>query len=215
MKQSDALPPGRWSTGQLIVIISSVIAMGVGVGAIQYWSTWGIRDDVFSKSGQENAVPVARTGAAVGDPVHIEVVDVGIKGGDAVLTLNREISEDWRGTFIEVVDTKDFHGLAPDGWTHKRERSISIIAFDVVGDAIRVNDVPAEPASLRQLMRAVRDAMEKTNAAKPSADPRRADGSLNGVLEEVFGKGSGEPARVPPGVGNGRQWQAMKGNERQ
>ena len=205
MKQSDALPPGRWSTGQLIVIISSVIAMTVGVGGIQYWSTWGNRDDVFSKSGQENAVPAALTGAAVGDPVDVEVVDVGIKDGHVVLTLNREMSRDWRATFIEVVGTKDFHGLAPDGWTHKREPWLSLNAFHLLRDAIRVNDVPADAASLRQLMRAVRDAVEKTNAAKPSADPRRADGSLNGVLEEVFGKDSGEPARVSPGVGNERQ----------
>ena len=149
---------------------------------------------MFSKSGQESPVPtrrgplarlplwerglmaalaVAFTCAAVGGPVHVEVVDVGIKDG-----------------------------LAPDGWTHKREHWIGISALGLVGDAIRVNDVPAEAASLRQLMRAVRDAVEKTNAAKPSADPRRAGSSLNGVLEEVFGKGSGGPAPVPPGVGN-------------
>ena len=142
---------------------------------------------------------------AVGDPVHVEVVDVGIKDGDAVLTLNRETSKDWRETFDKVVDTKDFHGLVPDGWTHKRERWIGICAFYLVGNAIRVSDVPAEPASLRQLMRAVRDAVEKTNAAKPSEDPPRADSSVTGVLEEVFGKNSGEPARVPPEVGNERQ----------
>ena len=150
------------------------------------------------------AVAVALTCAAVGDPVHVEVVDVGIEDGHAILTFDRETSKDWDDTFDRIVDSKDFRGLVPDGWTHKRKHWISISGLVLLGDALRVRDVPVEAASLRQLMRAVRVAVESTNAAKPSEDPPRADSSLNGVLEEVFGTGSGERARVPPGVGDER-----------
>ena len=180
---------------------------------------------MFSNSGQENAVrkrrgPLARlrlwerglavavaaglTCAAVGDQVHVEVVDVGIEDGHAILTLSREISKDWDDTFARIVDSKDFRGLVPDGWTHKRKRWIGINGLVLLRDTLRVGDVPVEAASLRQLMRAVRVAVERTNAAKPSEDPPRADSSLNGVLEEVFGTGSGEPARIPPEAGNER-----------
>ena len=153
---------------------------------------------MFSKSGQESPVPtrrgplarlplwgrglmaalaVALTYAAVGGPVHVEVVDVGIKDG-----------------------------LAPDGRTHERERWIGISAFGLVGNAIRVNDVPAEAAPLRQLVRAARYAVEKTNVANPSEDPPRADSSLNGVLEEVSGRTPGSRHGLPQGL-------AMKSEE--
>ena len=179
---------------------------------------------MFSNSGQENAVrkrrgPLARlrhwerglaavavalTGAAVGDPVHVEVVDVGIADGHAFLTLNREISEDWDETFDQIVDSKDFRGLVPEGWKHKGTRLIAIAAIAVVGDTLLVRDVPVDAASLRQLMHAIRVAVERTNAAKPSEDPPRADSSLNGVLEEVFGTGSGSRRGFPQEVGNER-----------
>lgn len=150
------------------------------------------------KRGLAVAVGAALTCAAVGDPVHVEVVKVGIENGHAELTLNRRISKDWQDTFQQIVDAKDFHRLVTDGWIHKRERWISIGAFVLVGDTLTVRDVPVEVASLRQLMRAVRNAVEKTNAAKPSEDRPRADSSLNGVLEEVFEKHSRERARAPP-----------------
>ena len=38
----------------------------------------------------------------------------------------------------------------------------------------------------RQLMVAVRHALEQTNAAEPAEDPRIADSSLTPVLEDVF-----------------------------
>lgn len=150
------------------------------------------------------ALAVALTCAAVGDPVHVEVVDVGIEDGHAILTFDREISKDWDDTFERIVDSKDFRGLVPDGWTHKRKRWISINGLVLLRDALRVRDVPVEAASLRQLMRAVRVAVERTNAAKPAEDPPRADSSLNGVLEEVFGTGSRERGRLLPEVGNER-----------
>lgn len=123
---------------------------------------------------------------AVGGTVQVEVVEVRIEAGHALLTFNREPTKDWRETFYAVVDTKGFYSIVADGWTHKRERNISVLAFSLLDDTLLVRDVPAEPALLRQLMRAVRGAVEKTNAARPAEDRPRADSSLNGVLEEVF-----------------------------
>ena len=128
---------------------------------------------------------------AAGEPVRIEVVGVRIENGHAVLTLNRRHSQDWVRTFYRVLGTDDFHELTPDRWRHKLKRSVSVVGFTVHDGMLRVSDVPGDAASLRQLMLAVRYAVDRTNAAEPSEDPPRADTSLNGVLEEVFATGSG------------------------
>ena len=119
------------------------------------------------------------------------MVGVGIENGDVVLTLNRRHSQDWVRTFYRVLVTDDFHELTPDRWRHKLKRSVSVVGFTAHDGMLRVSDVPGDAASLRQLMLAVRYAVDRTNAAEPSEDPPRADSSLNGVLEEVFATGSG------------------------
>ena len=129
--------------------------------------------------------------SASGEPVRIEVVGVRIENGHVVLTLNRRHSQDWAHTFYGVLFTDDFRELTPDRWRHKRKRSISVVGFSLYDGTLRVSDVPGDAASLRQLMLAVRYALDRTNAAEPSEDPPPADTSLNGVLEEVFATGSG------------------------
>ena len=120
------------------------------------------------------------------DPVRIDVIDVHMEEGHAVLSLSREHSTAWYRKFAEVIFGGDFHDRVPDGWLHKRARSVGVQAFDLHGGVLRVRNVPSDEASFRQLMAAFRFALEQTNAAKPAEDPPIADSSLTPVLEEVF-----------------------------
>lgn len=124
--------------------------------------------------------------AVLGDPVHIDVVAVRMDDGHAVLTLSREHSKAWYSKFFEVTLGDDFHMRLPDGWQHKGKRSVSVSAFDLYDGVLRIRHVPSDEASFRQLMVAVRYALERTNAAEPSEDPPIADSSLTPVLEDVF-----------------------------
>ena len=111
--------------------------------------------------------------------------------GHAVLTLSREHSTAWRRKFSEVIFGADSHQQVPDGWQHKGKRSVRIQAYDLYDGVLRIRNVPSDEASFRQLMAAVRQALDRTNAAEPSEDPPIADKSLTPVLEEMF-----QPASV-------------------
>ena len=131
------------------------------------------------------AVGTSRTGGRC-DTVQIEVVGVHMDEGHAVLTLSREHSTAWYRKFSEVVFGAGFHEQVPEGWQHKVERGVSALAFDLHGRILRIRNVPSDEASFRQLMVAVRQAVERTNAAEPAEDPPIADSSLTPVLEDVF-----------------------------
>ena len=120
------------------------------------------------------------------DPVRIEVVGVRMEGGHAVLSLSREHSTAWMGKFVQVISGGDFRERVPDGWLHKGERGVSVLGFALYRGVLQVENVPSDEASFRQLMVAVRYALEQTNAAEPAEDPPIADSSLTPVLEEVF-----------------------------
>lgn len=120
------------------------------------------------------------------DPVRIDVTAVRMDNGHAMLTLSREHSAAWYSKFAEVVFGTDFHDRVPNGWRHKGERSVSVQAFDLYGGVLRIRNVPSDESLFRQLMVAVRYALERTNAAEPPEDPPIADSSLTPVLEEVF-----------------------------
>ena len=107
--------------------------------------------------------------------------------GHAVLTLSREHSTAWSRKFSAVVFGDDFHERVPDGWQHKGKRSVGALAFDLYGGILRIRNVPSDESSFRQLMVAVRHAVERTNAAEPAEDPPIAGSSLTPVLEDVFG----------------------------
>ena len=124
--------------------------------------------------------------AVCADPVRIDVIGVRIEEGHALLSLSREDSTAWYRRFVEVIFSDDFRDRVPDGWLHKGERSVSGLAFEMYGGVLRIKNVPSDEASFRQLMVAVRYALEQTNAAEPAEDPPIADGSLVPVLEEVF-----------------------------
>ena len=132
------------------------------------------------------------------DPVHIDVVAVRMGEGHAVLTLSREHSSEWDSKFVEVIFSDDFHKRVPDGWRQKGKYSVRAGAFDVSGGLMRVRHVPSDEASFRQLMVAVRHAIERTNAAEPSEDPPIADSSLTPVLEDVFRTGQRGAASGTP-----------------
>lgn len=120
------------------------------------------------------------------DPVRIDVTDVRVEEGHAVLSLSREHSTAWYRKFADVIFGNDFHDRVPDGWLHKGDRSVSVQAFDLYRGVLRIRNVPSDEASFRQLMVAVRYALDQTNAAEPTEDPPIADSSLAPVLEEVF-----------------------------
>ena len=126
------------------------------------------------------------------DTVQIEVVGVHMDEGHAVLTLSREHSTAWYRKFSQLVFSVGFHEQVPDGWQHKVERGVSALAFDLYGRILRIRNVPSDEASFRQLMVAVRDAVERTNAAAPAEDPPIAGSSLTPVLEDVFRSGPGQ-----------------------
>ncbi len=131
------------------------------------------------------------------DPVRIDVIDVHIEEGHAVLNLSREHSTAWYRKFAAVIFGDDFHDRVPDGWLHKGKRSVGVQAFDLYGGVLRVRNVPSDEASFRQLMVAVRYALEQTNAAEPAEDPPIADSSLTPVLEDVFRTDQGGAANEP------------------
>ena len=120
------------------------------------------------------------------DPVRIDVIDVRIEEGHAVLTLSREHSTAWYRKFAEVTFGRDFFDRVPEGWQHRGRSSVTVQAFDLYGTVLRIRNVPSDEASFRKLMGAVRYALEQTNAAEPAEDPPIADSSLMPVLEEVF-----------------------------
>ena len=127
--------------------------------------------------------------AVLAEPVHVDVVAVRMDEGHAVLTLSREHSKAWYSKFFEVVYGDDFHERVPDGWQHKGRRSVSIQSFDLYDAVLRIRNVPSDEASFRQLMVAVRYALDQANAAQPTEDPPIADSSLTPVLEDVFRTG--------------------------
>ena len=109
-----------------------------------------------------------------------------MEGGHAVLSLSREHSTAWMGKFVQVISGGDFRERVPDGWLHKGERGVRVLGFGLYRSVLRVENVPSDEASFRQLMVAVRHALEQTNAAEPAEDPPIADSSLTPVLEDVF-----------------------------
>ena len=117
--------------------------------------------------------------------------------GHAVLSLSRDHSTAWYRKFAEVIFGDDFRDRVPDGWLHKGERSVSVQAFNLYGGVLRIRNVPSDEASFRQLMVAVRYALEQTNAAEPAEDPLIADGNLTPVLEDVFRTDQGGAASEP------------------
>ena len=106
--------------------------------------------------------------------------------GHVLLSLSREHSNAWALQFMEVLSGDDFRERVPDGWLHKREYGVNVLAFGLYRDVLRIDSVPSDEASFRKLMVAVRFALEQTNAAKPAEDPPIADASLTPVVEEVF-----------------------------
>ena len=124
--------------------------------------------------------------AAEGNPVRIEVVEARVERGHAMLSLSRRPSDEWKRTFTGETAEQDFLKRIPDGWKHKRPNGSHGHALWVFDHGIQVRDAPADSASFKQLMLAVRDAVARTNAARPPDDPPTADASLNPVLDEVF-----------------------------
>ena len=174
-------------------------------GVVTRWH-WGRRGSVQPEASSRSghcAVRLAASAACVvaaavsADPVRIDVIDVRIEEGHAELSLSREHSTAWYRKFQDVFFSDDFHDRLPDGWRYKRERSVSIVAFDLYGGVLRIRNVPSDEASFRQLMVAVRYAVEQTNAAEPAEDPPIADRSLTPVLEDVFRTDQGGTASEP------------------
>ena len=136
--------------------------------------------------------------AVLAEPVHIDVIAVRMDEGHAVLTLSREHSKAWYRKFAEVIFGDDFHERVPDRWQHKGRRSVSVQSFDLYDAVLRIRNVPSDEASLRQLMVAVRYALDQTNAAQPRENPPIADSSLTPVLEDVFRTDQRAGANEPP-----------------
>lgn len=146
--------------------------------------------------GPDSPQPEARSAVSAG-PVRIDVVGVSVEKGRAVLSLSREFSTPWARKFNEVYFGDDFRERLPDGWSHKGKRRVSGLGYDLRGRVLRIVEVPNDEASFRQLMVAVRYALEQTNAAEPGEDPPVADSSLTPVLEEVFRTDQGGAASEP------------------
>lgn len=146
--------------------------------------------DLRTRSRRCGGGPVPSAACAVepvsADPVRIDVIGVFMEEGHAVLSLSREYSSAWLCEFNAVFLGDDFRERVPDGWLHKGKHRVSGLGYHLRDRVLWVWNVPSDEASFRQLMVAVRCALEQANAAEPMEDPPIADGSLAPVLEEVF-----------------------------
>lgn len=146
--------------------------------------------DARTRSGRCGGASLPSTISAVAPasagPVRIDVIGVCVEGGHAVLSLSREYSTPWLRGFNAVFLGDDFREHVPDGWVHKGKHRVSGLGYDLRDRVLQIRNVPSDEASFRQLMVAVRIALERTNATEPTEDPPIADSSLTPVLEEVF-----------------------------
>ena len=57
--------------------------------------------------------------AVYAEPVRLEVNDVRMDRGDAVLNLSRKHSKAWHEEFVKVFFSHDVFERVPDGWKYK------------------------------------------------------------------------------------------------
>ena len=92
MKQRDGLAPAAWLNGQTIAIVSTVLTVGVGIGAMVFSSTSSIRGEVASLRGEVASIRGEVSGLrSEGASLRTEVHGLAAKLEDTRKSLSAEI----------------------------------------------------------------------------------------------------------------------------
>ena len=100
MNQGDALAPAGWLDGQTIAIVSAVLTVGVGIGAMVFASTSSIRDEVSGIRDEVGGLATKLEDTRNGLSAEIETVRSELRG--EIEILRSELRGEIKATRLEL-----------------------------------------------------------------------------------------------------------------